>query len=41
MTLETETRANLLHDVGELIDTTFGGVVERPFLTAMYTARLR
>lgn len=39
MTLEAEVRADLLQAVGGLIDTTFGGAVDRPFLTAVYTAR--
>ena len=40
MALETTTRTDLLRAIGDLIDTTFAGGVERPFLTAMYTSRL-
>ncbi len=39
MALETEVRTDLLQAIGDLVDTTFGGVVDRPFLTAVYTAR--
>ncbi len=39
MALETNVRTDLLHAVGRLIDTKFGGSVDRPFLTAIYTAR--
>jgi SAM-dependent methyltransferase len=39
MALETKVRIDLLHAVGRLIDTKFGGAVDRPFLTAIYTAR--
>lgn len=38
MALDTDVRTNLLQAVGDLVDTAFGGVVERPFLTAMYSA---
>lgn len=38
MTLETKVRTDLLQAVGGLIDTTFDGAVDRPFLTAVYTA---
>ncbi len=37
--LEPNVRTELLAAVGGLIDTTFGGAVERPFLTAVYTAQ--
>lgn len=40
MALETKTRTALLDAIGDLIDDQFGGAVERPFLTAMYIARL-
>ncbi len=39
MALETQVRTALLQAISDLIDTTFGGAVERPFLTALYTAR--
>jgi SAM-dependent methyltransferase len=39
MTLETTVRTDLLQAIGRLIDTKFGGTVERPFLTAIYTAQ--
>lgn len=39
MALESERRSDLIEAIGDLVDTTFGGAVERPFLTAIYTAR--
>jgi SAM-dependent methyltransferase len=39
MALETRVHADLLHAIGGLIDSEFGGALERPFLTAIYTAR--
>ncbi len=39
MALEATVRTELLHAVGDLIDTRFGGAVDRPFLTAIYAAR--
>lgn len=41
MALEEFTRTEALRAIGELVDSTFGGEVHRPFLTAMYTARVR
>jgi len=41
MTLDSAVRTELLDAIGELIDTTFDGAVERPFVTAVYTARRR
>lgn len=38
MALEPDVRTNLLREIGDLIDDAFGGVVERPFVTAVYTA---
>lgn len=39
MALATEVRTDLMQAVGGLIDTRFGGAVERPFITAVYTAQ--
>ncbi len=39
MTLDDNVRTDLLRDIGDLIDHRFGGAVERPFITAIYTAR--
>lgn len=39
MKLDTDVRTDLLQAVGGLIDTTFDGTVDRPFLTVVYTAR--
>jgi len=39
MTLEDAVRNNLLDAIEALVDDTFGGIVHRPFLTAVYTAR--
>ncbi|MEL6890468.1 MAG: hypothetical protein AAFP84_02635 [Actinomycetota bacterium] len=41
MALEPDTRTTLLGEVGALVDHTFGGAVERPFLTAVYSAQRR
>jgi SAM-dependent methyltransferase len=38
-TLEPNKRNRLLNELGRLIDRRFGGWVERPFITVMYTAR--
>ena len=39
MTLDVNVRTDLLDAIGHLVDTRFGGAVDRPFLTAVYTAR--
>ena len=39
MALDLDVRTDLLDAIGHLIVTKFGGAVERPFLTAIYTAR--
>lgn len=39
MNLGTEERAELLQSITDLINTTFDGSVDRPFLTAMYIAQ--
>jgi hypothetical protein len=39
MALDDDTRTDLFEAVGHLINTTFGGAVDRPFLTAVYTGR--
>lgn len=38
MALESDVRTKLLREIGDLINGVFGGAVERPFVTAIYTA---
>lgn len=39
MALEADVRTKLLRAVGDLVDNSFGGTVQRPFLTAVYSAQ--
>ncbi len=39
MTRQDAVRVDLLAAIERLVDDTFGGIVHRPFLTALYTAQ--
>lgn len=39
MALEEPTKTDLLNDIEQLVSVEFGGVVERPYLTALYIAK--